>query len=336
MTTERFALRLVLTCLALCCALALAGHIEVTGSLGTTDDRPLELRVNNARALRLEPHTASPNLIGGHGANQVTAGARGATVGGGGAAADANLVTDDFGTIGGGAHNQAGNDANTTLDAPYATVGGGYLNQATGAYATIPGGSSCVARGRYSFAAGRRAEAEDDGCFVWADSHDDDIDSTDDDQFIVRASGGAWFGDTDDPSLHGCISSSTGAYLSWGGTWSNSCDRARKEAFAPVDPRDVLERLDRLPITTWNYKAEGPSARHMGPVAQDFHAAFGLGADDKRIATVDTDGVALAAIQGLHELLREKDAEIAGLRARLARLEELVRRLAQQAPKRAE
>jgi hypothetical protein len=61
--------------------------------------------------------------------------------------------------------------------------------------------------------------------------------------------------------------------------------------------------------------------RHIGPVAQDFHAAFNVGADDKHIATVDADGVALAAIQGLHALLKEKDTRIASLEERLAALE---------------
>ena len=59
----------------------------------------------------------------------------------------------------------------------------------------------------------------------------------------------------------------------------------------------------------------------MGPMAQDFHAAFGLGVSDKLIDTIDPDGVALAAIQGLHALVQEKDAEIDELRARLERLE---------------
>ena len=81
-----------------------------------------------------------------------------------------------------------------------------------------------------------------------------------------------------------------------------------------------------IPIATWNYKAQDESVRHMGPMAQDFHAAFGLGVSDKLIDTIDPDGVALAAIQGLNALVREKDAEIAELRERLERLEALVRK----------
>ena len=94
--------------------------------------------------------------------------------------------------------------------------------------------------------------------------------------------------------------------------------------------RGVLERLVSMPLSTWNYKAQDDSIRHMGPMAQDFHAAFGLGVSDKLIDTIDPDGVALAAIQGLHALveeneirLAEKDAEIDELRARLERLEVL-------------
>jgi hypothetical protein len=112
-------------------------------------------------------------------------------------------------------------------------------------------------------------------------------------------------------------------------------DRAAKENFAPVDCCEVLEKVAALPLARWNFKHE-PGVAHLGPVAQDFHAAFGLnGDDDKHIATVDADGVALAAIQGLNEKvevrsakseadLRELKAENAALRARLERLERLL------------
>jgi hypothetical protein len=64
----------------------------------------------------------------------------------------------------------------------------------------------------------------------------------------------------------------------------------------------------------------------MGPMAQDFRAAFGLGVSDELIDSVDPDGVALAAIQGLHELVREKDERIRALEERVARLEGLLTR----------
>jgi hypothetical protein len=77
-----------------------------------------------------------------------------------------------------------------------------------------------------------------------------------------------------------------------------------------VDTSQILEHLSRLPLTTWNYKTQTPEVQHLGPTAQDFHGAFGLGDDDKYISAVDADGVALAAIQGLYGLVKEKEAEI--------------------------
>ena len=102
-------------------------------------------------------------------------------------------------------------------------------------------------------------------------------------------------------------------------------DRDAKANFAPVDGRKLLERLTAISIETWNYKAQDASIRHIGPMAQDFHEAFGVGEDERHITTIDADGVALAAIQGLYEIVKEKDAEISELRAekdaRIAALE---------------
>jgi trimeric autotransporter adhesin len=117
------------------------------------------------------------------------------------------------------------------------------------------------------------------------------------------------------------------ASLSNGGTWTNASSRAFKEGFDAIDPLEVLNRLLALPITTWEYtgSAEG---LHLGPVAEDFKAAFGLAGDGRSIATVDADGVAMAAIQGLnHKLEAERDAlkaENDELRARLDRLEAIL------------
>jgi hypothetical protein len=97
-------------------------------------------------------------------------------------------------------------------------------------------------------------------------------------------------------------------------------DRNLKENFVPVDGQEVLASLAEIPITTWNYKSQDSTIRHIGPVAQDFYAAFGLGEDDKHINTVDADGVALAAIQGLYQLLQEKEAQVASLRSQVTSL----------------
>lgn len=115
-----------------------------------------------------------------------------------------------------------------------------------------------------------------------------------------------------------------GAHLTAGGMWTSTSDAATKEDFQPVDPRDVLGRVVAMPITNWRYKGGAGGARHIGPMAQDFHAAFGLGGSDRHIGMVDADGVALAAIQGLHAEIEERDARIAELEARLARLESLL------------
>jgi hypothetical protein len=104
--------------------------------------------------LRTEPNSTSPNVIGGYGGNVVTNGVVGATISGGGIAAApsepaVNAVTDDYGTVGGGRSNQAGDDTGTTADASYATVGGGFWNWARGSSATIGGGSSNDVTGDY-------------------------------------------------------------------------------------------------------------------------------------------------------------------------------------------
>jgi hypothetical protein len=75
---------------------------------------------------------------------------------------------------------------------------------------------------------------------------------------------------------------------------------------------------------TWRYKSEAAGVLHMGPMSQDFRGAFGLGADDRAIGTVDADGVAFAAIQGLSDELKDRDKKIAGLEERLGRQQALI------------
>ena len=135
-----------------------------------------------------------------------------------------------------------------------------------------------------------------------------------DNTFSVRASGGVRFYSTSNLS--------TGVELAAGsGTWSSLSDRNLKENFERVDGRRILERLAAMPIETWNYKAQDDTIRHIGPMAQDFHAAFGVGPDNKRISTIDADGVALAAIQGLYVKLQARDHQIAAQQERIRQLE---------------
>lgn len=94
-----------------------------------------------------------------------------------------------------------------------------------------------------------------------------------------------------------------------------------KDSFAPVDPAAVLAALDAMPIRSWSFKDDTGAARHVGPTAQDFHAAFGFGDSPTRIATVDADGVAFAAIQALSRENRALRQDLANLSERLAALE---------------
>ena len=99
--------------------------------------------------------------------------------------------------------------------------------------------------------------------------------------------------------------------------------RAIKENFTALDTGELLSRVAELPILRWNLKAD-PGTPHIGPMAEDFHAAFGVGSGDSHIALNDANGVALAAIQALHGQLQEKDLQIQAL---MQRMEQLERRL---------
>lgn len=102
----------------------------------------------------------------------------------------------------------------------------------------------------------------------------------------------------------------------------------------PVDPREVLDRLASLPIEKWNYRWDDPSTRHIGPMAQDFSEAFGVGRED-RIAVGDAVGVAFASIKALHQIFEEQERELAELRSEAAELRDLLHRALGRAPSRA-
>jgi len=327
-----------------------------TAVLGTSDNNAIDIRVNGARVMRYEPGEANNNIIGGSSINSVANGIRGATIAGGGSyfpgfTSYPNSVIGDQGTVGGGASNTsglqatiaggafneatgdgstvAGGTTNRALgqlsaigggntnkaDGSGSTIGGGFQNQAGGLLGTVPGGQLNAATGDYAFAAGRRAKAVNQGCFAWADSTNADLQCNVNDRFVVRASGGVY--------LYTNGAQTTGVFVAGGsGTWSSVSDRNAKANVEPVDAQRVLDRVAALPISTWNYRTQESGIRHLGPMAQDFRSAFGLGENDTTIATVDAQGVALAAIQGLNAkveaLLAAKDREIAALEARIA------------------
>jgi hypothetical protein len=97
--------------------------------------------------------------------------------------------------------------------------------------------------------------------------------------------------------------------------------RWAKTKFAAVDTTEVLQKIIALPISEWTFKDERNGRRHIGPMAEEFAESFGLGGSEKNISLIDASGVTLAAIQGLHALLEEKDATINDLMERVAALE---------------
>ena len=100
--------------------------------------------------------------------------------------------------------------------------------------------------------------------------------------------------------------------------------REFKTGFQPLDPAATLAKVAELPISRWTYKDDPSATPHIGPMAEDFQAAFET-STDQSISLTDASGVALAAIQGLHQQVQEKDALIAEL---LSRVEKLEQRLA--------
>lgn len=211
-------------------------------------------------------------------------------------------------------------------------IGGYSGNSVTDGFlgATVPGGYMNSAGGENSFAAGRRAKANHDGAFVWADKTSADIASTAVNQFLIRATGGTRI------YSNGLLTA--GVSLAAGGSsWSAVSDRNAKANFRDEDGEMILLAIADMPVPSWNYKSQDPSIRHLGPMAQDFYAAFGLGEDDKHINTVDIDGINLLAIQALEKRTRELaqltaefaavKAENEAMKAQMARFESALHRL---------
>ena len=238
------------------------------------------------------------SLIGGGHFNTVAvAGSSAAIVSG-----NQNSLSAEYGFIGAGTNNTVSGEGGyiaaggyNTVTGTGAVIDGGFNSNAAGTFATIPGGYVNSAGGTYSFAAGARASAAQTGTFVWSDGSDGDaiLASSRAYQFLARASGGF--------TLYTNAASTIGAQLAAGsGTWASLSDRNMKTNIAPLDDAAVLDKVAALPISRWSYKTEH-GVRHVGPMAQDFYAAFKVGEDDKHITSIDEDGVALAAIKALHQ-----------------------------------
>ena len=222
----------------------------------------------------------------------------------------------------------------------------GYQSQAMGSYSNALGytanadGTGAVALGYrvtadadYSVAIGQRASTNGHaGAIVFSDgSTTDSTQASANNQFTVRSAGGV--------RLFTNATMTTGVQVSAGGSsWAVISDRNRKQDFLRVDGEDVLARLRAMPVSTWRYRdEEDRSTLHIGPMAQDWHQAFGFTKDDRTINMSDFDGVNLAAIQALEARtteLQARTAEVAQLRTdltdtqrRLAELEAAVARM---------
>lgn len=290
----------------------------------------------------------SPNIILGNfefiplgGGSLVTGkvigdGATGGFIGGGGSfrtfqgvpIVGSQVIYDNFGTIAGGSSNTVGTNDGDPFTQTGGTVSGGLQNIASGAYATVPGGELNHANGDFAFAAGRRAKANGPGMFVLSDSNDFDFGGTGSNAMFARFTNGYFFY----TGVNGSGVPNAGARLLAGsGSWTSLSDEASKHAFEPVDASEILDKVASMPVQRWSYKSQDAAVRHIGPTAQDFHAAFGVGDDPKGITTVDADGVALAAIQGLNAKVeaqaRTIDAQNALIESQRRAIEELARRL---------
>ena len=204
-----------------------------------------------------------------------------------------NKASDRFSTVAGGFVNEASGNSST--------VAGGAYNVASGVYSMVAGGNKNTASGTLSFAAGSTAYADKDGTFVWAD------DSTvlpfkvttnwpqpafGANTFNVRATGGVIFATSvykaGDAIPSGAVNGSPKTYclMGIGGTgWGCSSDRNVKERIVAITPSRVLAGVLAMPVSTWSII--GSKVRQMGPMAQDFYRAFGLGDTDKSINSID-------------------------------------------------
>jgi hypothetical protein len=227
-----------------------------------------------------------------------------AVVGGSG-----NIASGSYAFVGGGFGNTASGN--------YAFVGGGYGDTASGNYATVPGGFNNIARGYSSLAAGKYARANHGGCFVWSDSTNfllESVYTTGVNQFRVRARGGTWF------FSNGPMTS--GVYLAPNSnSWSGISDMKNITDFSSVDKKELLKLLAQLPIRYYRIKGQEETVKHIGPIAEDFYKAFGVGESDKAINMADADGVLFVAIQALYEENQKLREELELLKAELKKRE---------------
>jgi hypothetical protein len=177
------------------------------------------------------------------------------------------------------------------------------------------------AGGQFSVAIGKNARVSHQGSCVIGDASasfsSDSVYSSTNNQMTMRYVGGFRLFTTQ--NLSSGVSLAAG-----GGSWASISDFRKKENFHEIDKEDVLKKVAALPITNWNYKTQPDTYRHIGPMAQDFYAAFkldGIG-NDTTINTIDIDGVNMVAIQALEQRTVDLQKENAQLKAQLQTMNE--------------
>lgn len=229
--------------------------------------------------------------------------AEGSTVAGGANNAAGEL----FASVGGGSGNQASGRSSVIsgglsnqASGQASVISGGQSNVASGAFATVVGGTDNVAAGDFSVVLGQRANVSEDhsGTLLFADTQGADFRSESADEFAVRARGGVRLVS----SIDGQGNPESGVQLFPGSnSWSVLSDRQAKINVIPIDGQRILELLNQIPISQWQLKSQSEAILHIGPMAQDFYAAFGFGESERHLHSGDVDGVALVSIQALYQ-----------------------------------
>ncbi len=218
------------------------------------------------------------------------------------------------GTLALGSSSIAGGIGSITIGASLANgnyaVAIGLQNSASGQFSVAIGKNARTAYRQGSIVLG-------DGC---AGFSSDSVYPTSNNQFVARGCGGIKFYTTQ--NLSAGVEVAPG-----GGSWSSISDRNRKENFRDVDGEDILARLRRVPVSSWNYIAQDDAIRHIGPMAQDWEATFGLSGDSTTINTGDIAGVTLAGVQALEVRTTSQAERIATLERRNRELEERIAEL---------
>lgn len=209
----------------------------------------------------------------------------------------------------------------------YASFAMGYRTAAIGDYSTAMGYRTTASGGNATAIGNSVSTNGKEGSFIIGDLSDTStVSNNHPNEFVAVFAGGY--------TLWSTRNLNQGVYMI-GNTsgWTNISDRNKKENFRPLDGEELLSKIRSMSITEWNYRQSDPSIKYIGPVAQEFHAAFHLGGTDSLgINSISIDGVNMAAVQALEKRtteLREKTAKLEAVESRVVELEARLARLEQ-------